>query len=319
MNLILIEHDGQQLRKASLELFSAARNLNNGPVMAVVLGANSANLAGVAEEAAKYADQVLIAAHAALEPFTAQVAAQAIAQLANDAEATTVFIAGNRAGREIAPRVAMRLDAAYLEDCIKLEKTTDGLRGTHYAYLARVTETIESFGRTVVSIKPNSQPAAEALGTPGEIFEAELNLSPSPVRVTGRSQEKTARVALTEANLVVTGGRGMGSQEDFALVEALADMIGAGVGATRAVVDAGWRPYSEQVGQTGKTVQPNAYIALGVSGAVQHLSGMGKSKFIVAVNKDAEAPIFKVADYGVVGDVHTIVPAMIEAAKKLKD
>jgi electron transfer flavoprotein alpha subunit len=124
---------------------------------------------------------------------------------------------------------------------------------------------------------------------------------------------------LTEASLVVTGGRGMGSPENFKLVEDLADVLGAGVGATRAAVDAGWRPYAEQVGQTGKTVQPNAYICAGVSGAVQHLSGMGKSKYIVAINKDPEAPIFKVADYGIIGDLNLILPAMTEATKRLKD
>ena len=145
----------------------------------------------------------------------------------------------------------------------------------------------------------------------------DLELPASRVSVTGRNVEKSSRVALAEADIIVTGGRGVGNAENFGkYVEPLADNLGAGVGATRAVVDAGWRPYAEQVGQTGKTVQPGAYIALGVSGAVQHLSGMGKSKYIVAINKDAEAPIFKVADYGIVGDVNEIVPALIEASKR---
>ena len=318
MILIVADHDGSKLRKTALELIGAARKLGkDGGVTAVLLGTGASH---VAEEAAKYADQVLIAEDAKLEPHTASLYAQAIQQLAEQGEAHTVLIAGSRAGREVAPRLAVRLDAPYLEDCIALEGISGGLRAQHYAYLARVTETLEAAAPVVVAtVKPNTQTPAEPAANAGEIFEVELELADSGITVTGRTQEKSARVALTEANLVVTGGRGVGSPENFSIIEALADVLGAGVGATRAAVDAGWRPYAEQVGQTGKTVQPNAYIAVGVSGAVQHLSGMGKSKYIVAINKDAEAPIFKVADYGIIGDLNQIVPALTEAAKKLRD
>ena len=137
------------------------------------------------------------------------------------------------------------------------------------------------------------------------------------LQVTGKTTEKSSRISLSEAEIVVSGGRGVGSAEGFTqYVEGLADRLGAAVGATRAIVDAGWRPYSEQVGQTGKTVQPKVYIAIGISGAVQHLSGMNKSKVIVAINRDAEAPIFKIADYGIVGDVNQLVPAILEELKK---
>jgi electron transfer flavoprotein alpha subunit len=318
MILIVAEFEAGKLRKSALELIGAARALNkDGGVSILLLGAGAGS---AAEEAARYADQVLIAEDARLEPYVASRHAEAIQQIAEQGEAHTVLIASSRAGREIAPRVAVRLDAPYLEDCIALESIDGGLRIRHYAYLARVTETLEASGSIVVaSVKPNTQTPAEPAANAGEIFEVELELSDTKLKVTGRTQEKTSRVALTEANVVVTGGRGIGSPESFSIIESLADVIGAGVGATRAAVDAGWRPYAEQVGQTGKTVQPNAYIAVGVSGAVQHLSGMGKSKYIVAINKDAEAPIFKVADYGIVGDLHQIVPALTEAAKKLKD
>jgi electron transfer flavoprotein alpha subunit len=316
--LVVAEFEAGKLKKATLELISAARGLGkDGGVTALLLGPNAGS---VAEETAKYADQVLIASDANLEPFVPSVIAQAIQQIALEGEAHTVLIAGSRVGREVAPRLAVRLDAPYLEDAVKLEGIDGGLRMTHYAYLARVTETLEATAPVIVaSVKPNTQTPAEPTGNTGEIFEVELEITPSAVKILGRTQEKSSRVPLTEATVVVTGGRGMGSPENFALIEALADVVGAGVGATRAAVDAGWRPYAEQVGQTGKTVQPNAYICAGVSGAVQHLSGMGKSKFIVAINKDAEAPIFKVADYGIIGDLNTILPAMIEAAKKLRD
>jgi electron transfer flavoprotein alpha subunit len=314
--LILAEHDTQKLKKTSLEMIAAARALNTEITMAL-LGAGASN---VAEEAAKYVSQVLVVEDSKLEVYNARVYAQALQQVAEQAEASVVLIAGTRAGRELAPRLAVRLDAPYLEDAVKLENIEGGLRISHYAFLARVTETLEATAAVVVAtVKPNTQPAAVPNSNEGEIFEVELDLSTSSVRVLGRTREKTSRVALTEASVVVTGGRGMGSPENFKLVEDLADVLGAGVGATRAAVDAGWRPYAEQVGQTGKTVQPNAYICAGVSGAVQHLSGMGKSKYIVAINKDAEAPIFKVADYGIIGDLNLILPALTVAAKRLKD
>lgn len=315
MNVVLCEFD-TKLKKTALELLGTAQRLGGG-ITAVLLGAGAG---AVAAEAALYADQVLVCEDGRLEPYTAKNTAQAVADLSEQAEASTVLLAGSRVGREVAPRVAVRLNAPYLEDATVLSRIEGGLHIQHYAYLARVTETLQAIAPVVVvTVKPNTQAVAEARAEAGEIFEVELELKSSGVTVLGRTVEKSARVALTEASLVVTGGRGMGTPENFALIESLADVLGAGVGATRAAVDAGWRPYAEQVGQTGKTVQPKAYFAIGVSGAVQHLSGMGKSKNIVAINKDAEAPIFKVADYGIIGDLHTIMPALIQAAKKLKD
>jgi electron transfer flavoprotein alpha subunit len=169
----------------------------------------------------------------------------------------------------------------------------------------------------VVTVKAGAFGVAAPGSAAAEQFDVDLELPKRRLVVTGSTKEKTGRIALTEADIVVSGGRGVGTPEGFVqLVEGLADQLGAAVGATRAVVDAGWRPYSEQVGQTGKTVQPKAYIAVGISGAVQHLSGMNKSKCIIAINKDGDAPIFKIADYGIVGDVKEIVPAMIQELRK---
>ena len=316
MILIVAEHAGGKLAKASLEMVTAARDSGReGPVTLLVLGQS---VAAIAKEAAAVADQVLVADLPALATYNAEVWAAATAQIAREGEAHTVLIGGSRSGREYAPRVAVKLDAPYLEDAIKLSGNGETLQAQRYTFLARVTETVEATGPViVVTVKPGSFAPAAPAAQPGEEYDVELELPAPRVEVTGRSVEKSSRVALAEADVIVTGGRGVGNPENFATyVEGLADAIGAGVGATRAVVDAGWRPYAEQVGQTGKTVQPGAYIALGVSGAVQHLSGMGKSKNIIAINKDAEAPIFKVADYGIVGDVNVIVPALIEAARK---
>jgi electron transfer flavoprotein alpha subunit len=316
MIVVVAEHDGQKLRKSTLELIEAARNLNNEAGITVfVAGSDS-----VAQEATQYAEQVVSVNNPLLAVYNAATMATAVQQIAEQGEASIILIAGSRSGREYAPRLAVKLDAPYLEDCIKLESIEGGLRGTHYAFLARVTEVIEGTGAVVVAtIKPNTHAVATALAEAGELFEAEVELEASKVEVLEQIIEKSSRVALTEANVVITGGRGLGNPAAFGLIEDLADVLGAGVGATRAAVDAGWRPYGEQVGQTGKTVQPNLYLAVGVSGAVQHLSGMGKSKYIVAINKDPEAPILKVADYAIIGDLHQVMPALIAAAKKLKD
>jgi electron transfer flavoprotein alpha subunit len=281
-------------------------------VTVLVLGSG---VAGIASEAALLADQVLVADHADLAQYDAELWAAAVAQIAKEGEAHTVMIGGSRSGREYSPRVAVKLDAPLFEDVTSLRYADGVTSAEHYTYLARVTEKIAAQAPAiVVTVKPGAFATAVLGSTAAEQFDVDLNLPPRRVQVTGRSTEKTSRIALTEADIVVSGGRGVGSAEGFTkLVEALADRLGAAVGATRAIVDAGWRPYSEQVGQTGKTVQPKVYIAIGISGAVQHLSGMSKSKIIVAINKDAEAPIFKIADYGVVGDVQQIVPAIIDS------
>ena len=240
----------------------------------------------------------------ALQDYDPELWAAATAQIAQEGEAHTILIAGTRSGREYSPRVAVKLDAPLIEDAISLKDEGGLLRAVHYTFLARVTETVEAIGPVVVAtIKSGAYAVAIPNAEPAEQYDVDLTLPVPPrLTITGRLTEKSERVSLADADMVVAGGRGVGTSEAFKdLVEGLADQLGAAVGATRAVVDAGWRPYSEQVGQTGKTVQPKVYFAIGISGAVQHLSGMGKSKLIVAINKDAEAPIFKEADYGIVG------------------
>ncbi len=315
MILLVAEHSGGKVSKSTHELVTCARQMGReGPVTALVLGSN---LAAVAAEIAKAVDQVLVADRPELAQYDSELWAAAVAPIAREGEASTVLISGSRSGRDYSPRVAVKLDAPLLEDVISLKGDAGKLVAEHYTYLARVTERVEAEGTIVATVKPGAFAAATAGPEAAEQFDVDLELPQRRVEVTGKTGEKTARIALSEADIVVSGGRGVGSAENFTkLVEGLADQIGAAVGATRAIVDAGWRPYSEQVGQTGKTVAPKAYIAIGISGAVQHLSGMSKSKYIIAINKDAEAPIFKIADYGLVGDVNLIVPAILDELRK---
>jgi electron transfer flavoprotein alpha subunit len=310
-----VEHSNGKVSKSAYELVSCARQIGReGPVTALVLGNN---VASVAAEISRAVDQVLVADRPELAQYDSELWSAAVAQIAGEGEASTVLIAASRSGRDYSPRVAVRLDAPLLEDVISLKAIDGKIAAEHYTYLARVTEKIEVEGTVVVTVKPGAFAAAAPVAEAAEQFDVDLNLPARRLEVTGKTGEKTSRIPLSEAEVVVSGGRGVGSAENFnKLVEGLADQIGAAVGATRAIVDAGWRPYAEQVGQTGKTVQPKAYIAIGISGAVQHLSGMSKSKYIIAINKDAEAPIFKIADYGLVGDVNQIVPAILDELRK---
>jgi electron transfer flavoprotein alpha subunit len=316
MILVVVEQANGKVSKSSYELVTAARDLGReGPVTALVLGSG---VASAAAEAALVADQVLVADTPELAQYDAELWAAAVAQIAAEGEAHTVLIGSGRSGREYSPRVAVELDAPLLEDVISLKYADGALRSERYTFLARVTERIEARSPVaVVTVKPGSFAAAAPGPNASEQFDVDLNLPQRRLKVTGKTSEKSERISLAEADIVVSGGRGVGSAEGFTqLIEGLADQLGAAVGATRAIVDAGWRPYSEQVGQTGKTVQPKVYIAVGISGAVQHLSGMNKSKCIVAINKDGDAPIFKIADYGIVGDVKEIVPAMIQELRE---
>ncbi len=319
MILVVAEQSSGRLAKSTLEVISVARRLAPGDVTALVLGSG---VGPVASAVAAYVDQVLVADLPALARYDAELWTAAITQIAREGEASLVMIGGSRSGREYSPRVAVRLQAPLLEDVISLERAGEQadatLKAQRYTYLARVTETIHvGASVVVVSIKPGAFAPAAALPAPAEQFDVELTLPQPRVRVTGRETVQSDRVSLTEADIVVAGGRGVGTAEGFtAMIEPLADRLGAAIGATRAVVDAGWRPYAEQVGQTGKTVQPTVYVAVGISGAVQHLSGMNKSKVIVAINRDADAPIFKVADYGIVGDVNQLLPAVLAELNK---
>ena len=316
MIVVVASHEKGRLSKSTYEIVSAARQLQGeNPIAILVLGQNVDSLA---TEAATLAEQVLVADEAAFADYRPEVWSQAIAWVASEGAARLVLIAGSRSGREYSPRVAVRLNAPLLEDITDLQLDNQTWQAQRNSYLARATETLTTEASVVVAtIKPGAFPPAAPLDTPGEQYALEPEVTPSRVQITDRRSEQSSRVALADAEVVVSGGRGVGSADGFErLVVPLADALAAAVGATRAVVDAGWRPYTEQVGQTGKTVQPAVYIAIGISGATQQLSGMNKSKLIIAINKDPDAPIFQSADYGLVGDVSKIVPALLKELGK---
>ena len=310
--LVTVEKLGR-LRGTAAELAAAARELG-GEAEGLVLGADPA---AAAQELAAYVPRV-VALKGSFD--AAEAVAAAAADRAQALGAEVVLFSADRLGQSAAPRVAVRLGGALLEDVTALWREGGALRARRFSFLSRVTETVEAVASpVVVSVKPRALAAAEPAAGAGQVSVEDAPAGgDGRKRVGERTAAQGARLPLEEARVVVAGGRGLGSAERFAqVVEPLAEALGGAVGATRAVVDAGWRPYAEQVGQTGKTVAPELYIALGISGAVQHLSGMNRSKVVVAVNKDADAPIFKVADYGIVGDVEAVGPALLAAVKEL--
>ena len=311
MILVVTNASNGRLKRSAPELVTAARTLGED-VRALVLGDDPS---AAANEMAALVPAVT-AVSGAFD--TAEAVAAAVEVHAAGAE--VVLMTADRLGQSAAPRVAVKLGGALLEDVTEVSAEAGAVRAKRFSFLSRVTEWVEAVASpVVVTVKPNALPAAEPLGAPGTVESVQAAPFEPPKSVGARTAAQGARLPLEEARVVVAGGRGLGAPERFdTLVEPLADALGGAVGATRAVVDAGWRPYSEQVGQTGKTVAPELYIALGISGAVQHLSGMNRSKVIVAINKDADAPIFKVSDYGIVGDVGSVGPALLAAVREIE-
>jgi electron transfer flavoprotein alpha subunit len=317
MILIVVEHVQGAPRKSAFELVSLGRDVAEAgarSLAAVVLGAHGEH---AASELARFVPNVYWASDPRLDPVRAETVTRAVAHAATTLGATVVLVPGSRAAASYGPRLALRLGGALLEDVTSLRLENGVLTATRPTFLARLSATVVAdVEPVVVSVKSGAAPVAAPAEVAGDVHALEVPLEAQDERLEPGAQQAVARgrVALEEADVIVCGGRGFGSSEAFERhVVGLADRLGAGVGATRAVVDAGWRPYGEQIGQTGKTVAPRLYLALAVSGAVQHLSGMNRSGVIVAVNKDADAPIFKVADYGIVGDVLDVTPALEEA------
>jgi electron transfer flavoprotein alpha subunit len=309
--LVYVDHLDGAVRKPTLELLTLARRL--GAPVAVALGTGAEATASTLAEhgavkvltadAPEFADYLVVPRVDAL-----QAAYEAVSPIA-------VLVPTSADGKEIAARLAVRIGSGIITDATDLAAGDEGPVATQSAFAASFsTKSRVSRGTPVITVKPNSAPveAAPAAGTV-EGLTVTFGSKSTGTRIVSRTpRESTGRPELTEAAIVVSGGRGVNGAENFHLIEELADALGAAVGASRAAVDAGWYPHSHQVGQTGKSVSPQLYIANGISGAIQHRAGMQTSKTIVAVNKDAEAPIFDLADYGVVGDLFQVVPQLTE-------
>jgi electron transfer flavoprotein alpha subunit len=310
--LVLVDHVEGEIKKATYELLTAARAL--GEPSAVVVGAGVGSAVPVKDLAAHGAEKVYVAETDRDDFLTPQV--DVLAALIEAKSPAAVLIAVSADGKEIAGRLALRTGSAWLNDVVDV--TPEG--ATHSVFGgAWVVQAKAATEHPVITVRPGSFEVEDTAGAGAE--EAVEVPAASGRGATVSSREPIVggdRPELTEASVVVSGGRGVGSAEDFAVVEGLADALGAAVGASRAAVDSGYYPHQFQVGQTGKTVSPQLYIALGISGAIQHRAGMQTSKTIVAVNKDAEAPIFEIADFGVVGDLFKVAPQLREAVAKRK-
>jgi electron transfer flavoprotein alpha subunit len=311
--LVIAEQVEGVFRKVTFEALSAARKLG-ADVNAVVLGS------GIEEAAAELgkfgAAKILAADDAALADYTVDAYTNVLAEVINQARPAVVILGATTQGKELAGRLSARLDAGLATDCVALKMEDGQITATRPIYGGKVLADVTLIGEPViVALRPNIIAAEEAPAA-GVVEKVAVNVGEVRTRVISKQLE-TGKIDLTEAEVVVSGGRGMGGS-DFSIIEALAEPLGAAVGASRSAVDEGWRSAADQVGQTGKTVSPNLYIACGISGAIQHLAGMSSSKVIVAINKDPEAPIFSKADYGIVGDLFEVVPALTEEIKKLK-
>jgi electron transfer flavoprotein alpha subunit len=320
--LAFAETRGGQLRKVALEAVTAARQAADalgGEVHALLFGAPA--IAIPVETLGRHgADVVIVVEHPSLGQYSPEVFAATIAdRLKSDYR--SAFFSASAQGRDLAPRVAAKLDVSLASDITGFELDGDGFKVQHPAYTGKVLVTLRLTGTpALLSIRPGSvTPAEHPRQVRLETIGPAMDPSAARVTVAEVSPRGAARLDLGEASVIVSGGRGLRAAENFKLVEDLAAAIGnAAVGATRAVTDDGWRPATDQIGQTGRLVSPDLYIAVGISGAIQHLAGMRTAKTIVAINRDKDAPIFKIADYGIVGDLFEILPRLTAEVKKAR-
>jgi len=315
--LVLVDHVDGAVRKPTYELLTIAKRL--GEPAAVFIGATD-KADGAVDAVKKYgAEKVYVVDDTEIKGYLVAPKAEVLQQIAAQASPGAVLISSNAEGKEIAGRLAIKLESGLITDAVDVQAeggapvTTQSVFAGNYTVQAKVTK-----GTPIITVKPNAAAPEESAGAGAvEKFSATISDAAKKAQiVASQPRESSGRPELTEAAIVVSGGRGTGG--NFEPVEAFADSLGAAVGASRAAVDSGWKPHAFQVGQTGKTVSPQLYVAAGISGAIQHRAGMQTSKTIVAINKDEEAPIFELVDFGVVGDLHTVLPTATAEVTKRK-
>ena len=319
----VVDHDRGDVRKVSLQLLSAARRLAGdlGLDPAVVFVGSGWEKAKERLAAFAGGAKAYVAESEDIDQYLLQPAIDVLGGLIKEKQPAAIFFASVPAGKDLASGIAANVGAGVMADVVDLEAAGDRLKCTMSVFGGSTITKCEVKGSPqIICVKPNAF-VAEEVG--GEMAEERIDVSISEdakrARITNRVEEEAGgRPAVEEAAIIVSGGRGLQGPENFRIVEELADVLGAAVGASRAAVDAGWYPHQNQVGQTGKTVSPQLYVAVGISGAIQHRAGMQTSKTIVAINKDADAPIFQLADFGLVGDLFKVVPALTEELKKRK-
>lgn len=312
-HLIFVEHDGRTLKRSSLSAITALRKIG-GEVHGLVLGKG---VSDVAKELSLYVDKVHLGEHDGLEHVLAEPYAKVVADLAKKLGASHVWASATVAGKDLMPRVAMRLEAGMASDIQAVIDEANFVRPVWAGDLNCELQILSPI--KVVTVRVSEFAPAAKSASPGEVVPMDISLGQPKMRFVSFAAVKSERPELTDADVVVAGGRGLKGPEGFKeLIEPLADTLNAAIGASRAVCDAGWVPNDWQVGQTGKVVAPKLYFAIGISGAIQHVAGMKSSKVIVAINKDPEAPIFQIADYGLVADVFKAVPELISAIKAVR-
>ncbi len=316
--LAFAEQVDGSFRKVAYEVVSEGRRLADDlgeSLTGVVLGSEVGNIAA---ELGKYgADKVLVGDDAALADYTTDIYTNVLFNIVKDNDPKILLLGASTRGKDLAARLSARLNAGLAMDCVALRVDGNTLIGSRAMFGGKVLADVTLEGMPqVAAVRPNVLDIAQVEKTTA-MENISVDSGVAKTKVLEKRMEALSKVELTEADIIVSGGRGMGGS-DFSVIEDLAKLLGAAVGASRSAVDEGWRTHSDQVGQTGKVVSPNLYIACGISGAIQHLAGMGSSKYIVAINKDPEAPIFKKADYGIVEDLFKVVPAITAEVRKLK-
>ncbi len=311
--LVFAEQRNGEVKKIAFENITLARKLAMARGVDFITILIGWNISALSTQLAKYgAEKIVTYQDERLTLYNPEGYARILAAAAEEQQADMIILGATALGKDLAPRVAVRLNAAMASDCTAVDWANGELRIIRPIYAGKVQATIQIKSKIkIITVRSKIYVPEEHPITP-EIIEKTTVTTEFKYRVLEIISNAKNKLDVTEADIIVSGGRGLKGPENFHLLTTLAEKLGAAQGASRAVVDAGWRPYAEQVGQTGKTVSPTLYIAVGISGAIQHLAGMSSSKYIVAINRDSEAPIFKVADYGIVGDALEILPKLVE-------